>query len=357
MNISILVTGGGAPGIAGTIYALRNNPDNRLFNIVTTDIKDHCVGKYMADAFYLLPPPESPDYIKVLKEIVAKEQISVILPQTTREIEFYSKNKNLLTELDINVIVSEYSGIQRANDKYLIIKACENVGIPYPEYFLIKSIDGLKNAINKLGYPKKKVVVKPRFSNGLRGVRVLTEEGLSFYNYINEKPGGLNIDLDNFLNIFSNVLPSEFPELLVTEYMPGEEYSIDMFRNKNGTVVIPRLRRNIRSGISFDTEVDLSKSELVTYSKLLAEHLDLKFCFGFQFKFDENGIPKILESNPRVQGTMVASLFAGFNMIYYSVKEVLGEEVPLENVRLTDKSEFKRYWGGVGMLGDKHFLI
>jgi carbamoyl-phosphate synthase large subunit len=357
MSISLLVTGAGAPGIAGTIFALRNNPDKRIFNIVTTDIKDDCVGKYMADSFYILPAPESLNYFNVLKRIIEKEQISVILPQTTREIEFYSKNKNLLTELNVSVIVSDYSGIQRANDKYLIIKACESVGIPYPDYFLIKSIDELKNAVKKLDYPKKKVVVKPRFSNGLRGVRVLTEEGLSFYSYIHEKPGGLDIDLDNFLKIFSNVLPTEFPELLVTEYMPGEEYSVDMFRNKNGTVVVPRLRRSIRSGISFETEVDLSKSEIISYSNLLADYLDLKFCFGFQFKLDENGIPKILESNPRVQGTMVASLFAGFNMIYYSVKEVLGEEVTLENVTLTNNSEFKRYWGGVGMLEGKPFLI
>src|SRR6185312_1461797 len=137
MNISILVTGAGAPGIAGTIYALRNNPDNCRFKIITTDIKDNCVGKYMSDCFYVLPAPESSDYFNKLKEIIEKESISVILPQTTREIEFYSKNKHLLKQLNVGVIVSDYPAIQRANDKYLIIKACENVGIPYPKHFLV----------------------------------------------------------------------------------------------------------------------------------------------------------------------------------------------------------------------------
>lgn len=357
MSINILVTGAGAPGIAGTIYALRNNPDNRIFNIVTTDIKDDCVGKYMSDAYYVLPAPESPDYFNVLEGIIKKEHVSVILPQTTREIEFYSRNKHLFNKLNVGVIVSDYSGITKANDKYLIIKACEDVGIPYPEYFLVKSIEEMKDAIKKIGYPDKKVVVKPRFSNGLRGVRVLTEDGLSFHNYIHEKPGGLDMDVGNFLKIFLNVNPSEFPELLITEYMPGEEYSIDMFRNKKGAIVIPRLRRSIRSGISFETMVDLNKSELIDYSNLLAEHLNLTYCFGFQFKLDNEGVPKILESNPRVQGTMVASLFAGFNMIYYSVKEVLGEEVNLGNIKLIDKSEFKRYWGGVGMVDGKYSIL
>jgi carbamoyl-phosphate synthase large subunit len=354
---NILITGGGAPGIAGTIYALKNNPDKKRFKIVTADMKDDPVGKYLSDSFYLLPSPESTDYLSVLKKIIEKESISVILPQTTREIEFYSKNKELLNNSGVKVIVSDHKGIQRANDKYHILLACKEIGIPFPAFFLVKSVNEMKEAIKSLGYPEKKVVVKPRFSNGLRGVRILTKEGLSFTNYIHEKPDGLEIDLNNFLQIFSNEPASNFPELLVTEYLPGKEYTVDVFRNQQISVVIPRERKSIRSGITFETEIDLSRSDLITYSKLLAEHLNLTYCFGFQFKLDKKGLPKILESNPRVQGTMVASLFAGFNMIYYSVKEILGEEVPNENIKLKDKTVFKRFWGGVGISEENYSII
>jgi carbamoyl-phosphate synthase large subunit len=357
LSIHILITGAGAPGIAGTIYALRNNPDKKSFKIVTTDIKNDCVGKYLSDSFYLLPPPESADYLSALTQVIEKENVTVILPQTTREIDFFSKKKEDFFKLGVNVIVSDYHGIQRANDKSRILEACKDIGIPFPNFYLVKSLDEMKEAIKRLGYPTKKVVVKPRSSNGLRGVRVLTEEGLSFHNYIHEKPGGLEIDLNTFLRIFSNEPAADFPELLVTEYLPGEEYSVDVFRNQQGSVVIPRLRKSIRSGITFETEIDLGKYDLISYSKLLAEHLNLTYCFGFQFKLDKNGIPKILESNPRVQGTMVASLFAGFNMIYYSVKEILGEEVRIENIKLKDKTVFKRFWGGVGIVGENYSII
>lgn len=357
MMANILITGAGAPGIAGTIYALRNNPDNRDFNITTTDIKNDCTGKYMSDNFYTLPEPESPEYEEAVKKIIKKENISIILPQTTREIEFYSKNRKRFADLNVGVVVSEYPGIQRANDKYLIIEACEESGVAYPQYFLAKSIKELETSIKSLGYPQRKVVIKPRHSNGLRGVRILSEEGLSFQKYLYEKPFELGMDMESFMKIFSGITSEEFPELLVTEYMPGDEYSVDLFRNNKGSVIIPRLRKSIRSGISFETKVDLSQTELIKFSGLLASHLDLIYCFGFQFKLDTEGVPKILESNPRVQGTMVASVFAGFNMIYYAVKECLGEEVNLDAVRLIDKSEFKRYWGGIGISENGYSVI
>jgi carbamoyl-phosphate synthase large subunit len=60
---------------------------------------------------------------------------------------------------------------------------------------------------------------------------------------------------------------------------------------------------------------------------MLAHELDLKYAFGFQFKGG-----KLLECNPRVQGTMMASTFAGANIIYSAVKYALGEEVPEFNI-------------------------
>ena len=54
-KINILVTGGGSPGISGTVFSLRNNYDNRDVNIVCTDAKKECVGMYLADKFYQIP--------------------------------------------------------------------------------------------------------------------------------------------------------------------------------------------------------------------------------------------------------------------------------------------------------------
>ena len=85
-DLTILVTGGGAPGIAGTFYALRNNPDGERVKIITCDMRDEVVGKYLADKFYLVPPGESPEFIKKILEIAVQEKVDVILPQVTQEL-------------------------------------------------------------------------------------------------------------------------------------------------------------------------------------------------------------------------------------------------------------------------------
>jgi carbamoyl-phosphate synthase large subunit len=347
-KIAILITGAGAPGFFGTIYSLKNNEDSIRFKIVGIDINDQANGKYFCDKFYKVPQPEQKNYLSSLHEILKSEKIKVIIPQTTREIVTLSEKQNEIKKLDVATIVSEAKTIKKANDKYFIIKECEKIGVPYPQYFLVKTKRDFLAASNKLGFPKNKIVVKPRISNGLRGLRIISDEVLSIDRFLNEKPSGLEISLSEIVKIFSS---GDFPEIIVQEYLPGKEYTVDVFKNNKGIIVIPRVRKSIRSGISFDTMVEL-REDIIEYSKKLAYSLNLKYCFGFQFKLDKNNVPKILESNPRVQGTMVTSTFAGFNMIYYAVKEALGKEVSIENVEIVNGVSFKRYWGGIGVDGD-----
>ena len=341
--IPIIVTGGGAPGIAGTISALRNNPDGTAFNIIATDVNKNVVGKYLADKFYQVPPPEDSGYFSALRDIITKEHIKAILPQTTREIMPLSKNTDKFAELGCAVVVSPYSAISISNDKYLLVEKAQKAGIPCPRFVLTDSETSLRSAAQSLGYPKEKIVVKPRISNGMRGLRILSENPIDVNEFLSRKPEGIEIDLENLIQILRR---GTRPEMLVTEYLPGVEYTIDAFSGSQGHVIIPRVREKIRSGITFETRIDI-REDLVEYSSKLADMLGLKYCFGFQFKLSSEGIPKLLECNPRVQGTMAVSTYAGFNMIYYSVMEALGKPAEVASVTLKKNIRFKRYWGGV----------
>ena len=87
------------------------------------------------------------------------------------------------------------------------------------------------------------------------------------------------------------------------------------------------------------------------YTRRLAGELELAYAFGFQFKRDREGTPKVLECNPRVQGTMVTSTVAGANVVYSAVKHALGEQVPGDELDPSWDCSFYRYWGGVGTRG------
>jgi carbamoyl-phosphate synthase large subunit len=348
--VSIIVTGAGAPGIAGTIYSLRNNPDNIEFKIVSTDIIEDPVGKYLSDEFYMVPPPENDTYIDIMKRIIERTNAKVILPQTTREIIVLSRRKEDFKAIGVNIVVSDYENLLTANDKFSLLEKAKEIGIPYPKYYLVTSQNSFMEAVEKLGYPQEKVVVKPRVSNGMRGLRIITPEKWNVKRFLSEKPEGVEIDLNSFIEIF---YVNDWPELIVTEYLPGNEYTVDVFKDGTNVIVIPRLRKSIRSGITFEAQVEF-REDLINFSKKLSEALDLNYCFGFQFKLSKEGIPKILECNPRVQGSMVVSTFAGFNMIYYAVKKALGFEVDLNNIKLREV-QFKRYWGGIA-IGDEEFF-
>jgi len=339
------LTGVGAPGTKGTIYALKHNQDKVKVKIIGVDMKDDVIGKFWASKFYAVPAPESDGYVDRINKICAKESVDVVIPQTTRETAAFSKN---LSEVNSKVTVSNASAIEKANNKYELMKICRELRIPCPEFFLAKSIVELRKSAEQLGYPNNPIVVKPPVSFGSRGFRVLREStSWDAHKFLSEKPHSTEMSLDELSNVLER--GKDFPELLVTGFLPGSEYTVDAFSGEKVSVAIPRLRKEIVNGISFRTSLEF-RDDITNHSLKLAKTLGLRYAFGFQFKLDSDNVPKILECNPRVQGTMVASVFSGVNVIWMSVREAMG--IPVKSIpKKLKRSEFYRFWGGVGTSG------
>lgn len=345
--LCILITGAGAPGTRGTVYSLRRNSENRAVRVIGVDSKSQCVGRYLVDRFHTVPPPEKPSYLDELLRICKRESVRIVIPQTTREVEALSRHQGILAEAGIATMVSGPAAIEISNNKWTLVREFEKLGLPAPSHLLARSESELVAAAASLGYPEVPVVVKPPVSNGMRGVRVLKDGAWNLEMFLSRKPDGLEISLDDLLAILRRGRP--WPELVVSEYLPGEEYSVDVFIGSKIEVAIPRIRRVIRSGITFESSLDF-REDLSNYSIEACRHLDLKYAVGFQFKLDRDGVPKVLECNPRVQGTMVASVFSGVNVIWLGVRELLGD-IPDKIPAQLKPSCFYRYWGGIAVGG------
>jgi carbamoyl-phosphate synthase large subunit len=346
--LTLLVTGVGAPGIRGTLYALRHNPDGRPVRIIGVDTHSDKAGAMLVDSFYQVPEPENGEYIDALLDISRRENVFAVLPQTTREIARLSISLPRMGREGIRVMVSDADAIAAANDKSTVIEAFCRLGLPTTACQRIHSEGELVAAVRKLGYPELPVVVKPSVSNGMRGFRIVVAHGWDVQRFLMEKPQGVETSLHELIAILRR---GEWPELLVMEYLPGDEYTVDAFRGSQLSVAVPRQRRSIRSGITFHSRTELRK-DLIDYTLSAGRELGLRYVFGFQFKLDRDGIPKVLECNPRIQGTMVASLFSGANVIWFGVRELLGDPVTALPEPL-HVSEFLRYWGGVVEDGGK----
>jgi carbamoyl-phosphate synthase large subunit len=352
-KLTVLLTGAGAPGTRGTLYALRHNPDGVQVRAVGTDIKAGGVGPLWMDAFYQVPAPEQEGYLAAVQSICQKESVDLVIPQTTRELFAMARHKAAFEAMGIPVMVSDLPAIETANNKWALLQVVEQLGLPYPAYHLARSRDELVDHATRLGYPAAPVVVKPPVSNGMRGFRVLREGAWNLERFLAEKPSGVEMSLDELLAVLGR--GSAWPELLVTEYLPGAEYSVDAFAGAKVQVAVPRLRKVIRSGISFENELEY-RPDLIAYTGALGRQIGLKYAFGFQFKLDAEGRAKVLECNPRLQGTMVASLFSGVNVIWMAVKEALGE-FPETVPATLQTASFHRFWGGVGFDGVHSYEI
>jgi len=339
-DIVVMITGAGAPGAPGIIKSLRLNNERKIKIVGVDSSLETSVGVGMVDEAYQIPSAKEETFIETILEICRKEKIDVIIPLVTMELFVFSKNKQLFKDNNIIVQVSDFEQLNIANNKYNLMQFCKENNVPYPEFYIVKSIDEFKEKAKMLGYPKKKICFKPPVSNGLRGFRIINDSTDKMDSLINEKPNSIYIGYDEFLQIAKDA--NYFPELLLMEFLPGDEFSVDvMVDNGKCHCAMPRSRDKIKMGISF-VGTTIEDNEIIEYSKKLVEELKLNGNIGLQFKRDTNGTPKIIESNPRVQGTIVLCTASGYNMVYNSVKAALGEE--LIEYKVSWNTKMIRYW-------------
>ncbi len=347
-DITVLVTGGGAPGIMGTIYSLRKNWDERKIRIICVDMNSDVVGRYLCDSFYRVPPGKDERFVSELMDICERERVDVVLPQVTNELVKLAKSKQEFEKLRTKIAVSSEEPIRIANDKYNLLKIAKEIGVPYPKFYMVKNWEEMVKAAEILGYP---FIVKPMEGSGMRGFRVVYDALDLKSEFYNSKPDSSKITMSQL----HKILGESFPPLLATEYLPGYEYTVDVLSSKDRVyVVVPRKREKIRSGITFVGRVE-KRDDIIRYVEKLTEKIGLEYAHGFQFKLDDEGIPKLLESNPRIQGTMILSTIAHANVIYGAVKLALDESLPEFSVRWG--ARLLRYWGAIGITDGEVYKV
>lgn len=153
------------------------------------------------------------------------------------------------------------------------------------------------------------VFLKPDEGQGGKGsARVDDEQDLAFY-----------------LRTSSN--------LLVTEYLPGEELSVDCFTDFNGELMFigPRTRERVQMGISFRSAAVAVSDEIRQIAQAINATVSLNGAWFFQVKQDRSGRFKLLEFAPRQSSTMGLYRHAGVNFALLSLFNAL--KMPVQILR------------------------
>jgi carbamoyl-phosphate synthase large subunit len=337
-KINVLMTGGGAPGAPGIIKCLLQA---EWINLLIADTDEEASGRFIHSDFVQLPKATDEQFVEEVLRICREHRIEVVLPLVTRELFPLSRAKAHFAAEGIRILVSTPKSIDIANNKAACYQYLEQQGIPVPRFHIVHTKEDFIHAAYELGHPQQDFCFKPSIANGSRGFRVVSDSIDESSQLFDQKPYNTYIAYPIALSILS---AKPFPELLVTEYLPGEEYSVDcLAREGKAHLVVPRLRTRMINGISVKG-VFVKEEGIIEYCTRIIEAIGLHGNIGIQVKKRESGEPLLLEINPRVQGTIVAGLGAGVNLPLLAVKQELGMPIEQHEVCVAWGTKFSRYW-------------
>ena len=311
-DLTVLVSACGAPGTARLLRALRENGERRI-RLVGTDMSELAIGRHQCDAFHVVPAGSHPDFADAMLEVSRREGVDAVLPQSSFDLLGLAEAKERFD--GVAVLVSTPEAIRRSNDKAETYALLRHIGVKGPDWHRVQGGAAVARAASELGYPARDVCMKPVFSSGSRGFRVLSASADRQEQLLTNRPGVAGaIQLEELLEL----LPSEGgPELLVMELATGKERTIDGIASE-GKVVLghPKTREAMRAGLAMYFET-LDDPGLMDVAARIVAELGLDHFFNIQLVGDH-----VIEINPRISTIVYQE---DLNLPYLGIKHALGE--------------------------------
>ena len=124
----------------------------------------------------------------------------------------------------------------------------------------------------------------------------------------------------------------QYPTCIITEFLPGKEYTVDCFTDKNGTLLYygARERKRVMNGISVNTipyrERNLEIGEIV---RKVNEKIKFSGAWFIQLKENSKGELALLEIAARLGGSSSLNRNLGANFALLSVFNAFGLDVDI----------------------------
>ncbi len=329
-DITVMVTAAGNQYMLGLADCLKNNGERNV-RLVGVDMNDDPTILQMMDACYQVPRATDPNYIDELFKICKKERVDVLIPVMSAELPALVNNKDLFKNIGTIVSVSNMNSINIANNKYNLYEFMKSNGMYVPRFCSVNSMEELDDAFANAGYPDNPVCIKATELSGSRGIRIVDPNKTRFDILFGEKPNSFYISYKELKEILSE--RAEMPQMMVMEALSGEEFSVDLVAD-NGKVLYMAARQSnsITASIPMEATLFHDKKAYEICEKLV-ELLDFDGNADFDFRYNNDGFPVLMEINPRVAATMAIFKEGGMNLPYLRVKQLLSEELPAIDIK------------------------
>lgn len=291
-NLNVLIFPSGS-GVAKEIFDSLKYI--RWINIFGLESNEDNYSTYQFDNVILDAPfiIEIEKTLYFLKNIINHHNIDCIFPAMDNIIVFLKKYEK---ELNVKIISSDIDICNTCFSKKKTYNLFNNL-INVPKLY---SIDNIIDT----DFP---LFIKPECGYGSRNsLKVNNKDELIYYN-------------------------NKIDNLLICEYLPGEEYTIDCFSSeKNGLIFCEaRTRTKTLNGMSILTK-NIEIAECKEIGKIINDNLKLKGAWFFQIKKNKNNDYSLLEIAPRIPGGMCLHRVMGINFSLLSIYEHFG--INIDNV-------------------------
>jgi carbamoyl-phosphate synthase large subunit len=291
----VLVTGAGGPAGVAVIRSLTLDP---TVEVLAADMDPYAAGLYLVDSDrrWLVPAGDARDFIPRALSLCRSERVDVLVPTVDSELLPISDHRADFAAAGVLVALTNDTALQSTLDKLALAQACAGaVHTPRTEV-LSSALDP-----STWTYP---AIAKPRRGSGSRGVVVVRSAN----------------ELER--------LPAD-KSLLLQEYLPGAEYSLDVLADLSARVVsvVPRERLRVDSGVSVAGRT-LHDPELDALARGVVGAIGLTLVANVQCRRDVNGRAALLEVNPRFPGALPLTIHSGVNLPRLCLDAVLGQALP-----------------------------
>lgn len=272
-----------------------------------------------ASGLYLVPAPQrlivprgdAPAFVAHILDACTRLNIDLLIPTVDAELVPLARSLEQFKALGVALPLSPLPALQLCADKFALLSMARGV-VAVPQFEKLDADAASRAHVFPL-------FVKPRFGAGGRGAAVVRSQA----------------DLQP--------LPHDGTYLL-QEFLPGEEYSVDVYLRGDGEAVaaVPRVRMKIDSGIAVAART-VHMPELSQAAIRIAQAAGVRFAVNVQFRLAADGQPKLLEINPRFPGTLPLTMRAGVDMPGLLVSEVAGLPLPAGPMPFSEVMAV-RYW-------------
>ena len=287
----VLVTGaGGAAGVAVIRSLVAAGVE-----VFAADMDGWAAGLYLvpAERRRLVEPGRSPEFVDGILSIVRADDIDVVFSTVDVELEPLAVRR---TELSPAVLAAPaLSTLSTCLDKLTLAEACASTArVP-----TTMTLDAAGKAADWV-FP---VIIKPRRGAGSRGVRLVADRE----------------ELE--------AMPHD-ESIIIQANLPGEEYSVDVIAAGGELVAaVPRTRARVDSGVSIAGQT-VRDPELQRQAGLVAAAIGLDGVANVQLRRDADGLPALLEVNPRFPGALPLTIAAGVDLPVLALDLALGRQLP-----------------------------